>query len=252
MKTVSNLRDGINKNILIKNAHIPSIVSEIISNNYEEFYLNIPEDIRISSYKELGSGSYGTAYSCTIDGHIIKITKDPSESYFYNRISLLGILPHCICNGVILKEIKDSNQNFISIILREYAFPIDNKEESNLRRFFREYNHCIEALFPANVISYEETPSAHKLSFNISKRGEASGKYKKGIIWAAELLKNCRDILRTSSLSTEDRRLRKFGLEILQLAEGGIYFPDLKPRNIGKKEDSSYCVFDVGRSFFAI
>lgn len=104
------------------------------------------------------------------------------------------------------------------------------------------------------MISYNETPEAHQLSLMLQKDRNKlnSGKYKKGIVWAANLLKDCRDILRKSSLSTEDRRLRIFGLEILQLAENGIYFPDLKPRNIGKRQNDSYCIFDIGRSFFAI
>lgn len=253
MRTVVNLHSGLNKTLFVKNAHIPSIISELIADNTTEFYKDIPSNIRIVSYKELGSGSYGTAYRCSVDNHIIKITKDESEAHFYTRLSNLGIFASCVCNGVVLKEITDG-KNSAHVILREYAFPITEKEESDVRRFFREYNQCIEGLFPANIISYNETPEAHQLSLTLQKNRSdlLSGKYRKGIVWAANLLKDCRDILRKSSLSTPDRKLRMFGLEILQLAENGIYFPDLKPRNIGKRENDSYCIFDIGRSFFAI
>lgn len=253
MRTVVNLHKGLDKTIFVKNAHIPSIISELIADNSNEFYKDIPSNIRIVSYKEIGSGSYGTAYRCSVENHIIKITKDESEAYFYIRLSGLGIFASCVCNGVVLKEISDGT-NSAHVILREYALPITEREEGDVRRFFREYNHCIEALFPANMISYNETPEAHQLSLMLQKDRSKlnSGKYKKGIVWAANLLKDCRDILRKSSLSTEDRRLRIFGLEILQLAENGIYFPDLKPRNIGKRQNDSYCIFDIGRSFFAV
>ncbi len=47
MKTVVNLHKGLDKTLFVKNAHIPSIISELIIDNPNEFYKDIPGNIRL-------------------------------------------------------------------------------------------------------------------------------------------------------------------------------------------------------------